>query len=141
MSYGDEPTVMEKQPKWGPGYQPVNAVLYRIEYAILFLAVVAYLGWRGTQLAGSDATAYWLAFVFWIIFPDLAAFIPIGLASRSRQWPSWGSRLYNTVHTVVVWAIVFGATWLLFQSPNWPMMAWLAHIWADRAVGYYLRAR
>ena len=47
---------MEKQPKWGPGYQPVNAVLYRIEYAILFPAVVAYLGWRGTQLAGDDAT-------------------------------------------------------------------------------------
>ena len=132
---------MEKQPKWGPGYQPVNAVPYRIEYAILFLAVVAYLGLRGTQLVGSDATAYWIAFVFWIIFPDLAAFIPIGLASRNRQWPSWGSRLYNTVHTVVVWALVFGMTWLLFQSPNWPMMAWLGHIWADRAVGYYLRAR
>ena len=47
---------MEMRPKWGPGYQPVNAVLYRIEYALLFFAVVAYLGWRGTQLAGGDAT-------------------------------------------------------------------------------------
>ena len=52
----DGSTVMEKRPKWGPGYQPVNAVLYRIEYALLFFAVVAYLGWRGTQLAGGDAT-------------------------------------------------------------------------------------
>lgn len=131
---------MEKRPKWGPGYQPVSGFLYRIEYGLLFLAVVAYLGWRGAQVAGSDATTYWLTFFFWIIFPDLVAFIPIGLASRNKQWPAWGARLYNSVHTIVTWALVFGTTWLLFQTPNWPMMAWLAHIGIDRAVGYYLRA-
>ncbi len=124
-SFSQKPSIMAKQPKWGPGYQPVDSLLYRAEYAVLFLSVIVYLGWRGTRIAGTDVTIYWAAFAFWIVFPDLAAFIPIGLASRNRQWPNWGYRLYNTIHTMVVWALAFGASWILFGSPYWPIMGWL----------------
>jgi hypothetical protein len=34
-----------------------------------------------------------LVTVFWVVFPDLGSFIPIGLAVRGgKEWPRWGTR-------------------------------------------------
>ncbi len=52
-----------------------------------------------------------------------------------------GPSLYNVFHTFFVWAPVFGL-WALFAGAiPWPLLGWAGHISADRALGYYLRAR
>jgi hypothetical protein len=81
----------------------------------------------------------WLQVVFWVIFPDLAAFIPIAASSERRQWPSWGASLYNVFHTAVVWVAVFALAWLAMGSIYLPLLGWLLHITTDRTAGYYLR--
>ena len=81
----------------------------------------------------------WPATVFWALFPDLVAFIPIGL-SKKRDWPPWGSYLYNVFHTVLTWGLAFAVLWLVLGSPYLPMLGWLVHIAADRAIGYGLRS-
>ncbi len=82
-----------------------------------------------------------LATVFWIIFPDLASFIPIGLAMRgAKEWPRWGPGLYNFLHTLLVWIPVFAVWTILSGAVQWPLLGWAGHITADRSVGYYLRA-
>lgn len=130
-----------KQPKWGPGFQDAGSTLYRIEYAGVFLVIFAYTVWRGAQLAGAEALYFWSALVFWAIFPDLATMIPIGFASKQGPWPKWGPPLYNTIHSFLVWGLVFVLSWLVLDSPFWPLLGWVGHIAADRAAGYGLRAR
>jgi len=80
--------------------------------------------------------------VFWIVWPDLGSFIPIGLAaSGGKDWPRWGSSLYNFLHTLLVPIPVLAVWSVLVGSIRWPVLGWIGHITADRAVGYYLRAR
>lgn len=122
---------------FGPGFQDSRSRLYRAEYATLSLAIVAYLIWRSVYLGGID----WLVVIFWAVFPDLVAFIPIGMSSKRREWPAWGADLYNFFHTVLVWGAAFGATWAILGVVYWPLFGWLGHITTDRAVGYALRAR
>jgi hypothetical protein len=82
-----------------------------------------------------------LATVFWIVFPDLASFIPIGLAMRgAKKWPHWGPGLYNFFHTLLVWIPVFAIWSMSSGAIQWPLLGWAGHITADRSVGYYLRA-
>lgn len=79
--------------------------------------------------------------IFWIAWPDLAAFLPIGLAMRrTRAWPTWGPTLYNAVHSFLPWAAVFLLWSAAVGAIAWPLLGWAGHITADRAVGYYLRA-
>jgi hypothetical protein len=112
---------------------------YRIEMALATLAVLAILFyWRLLVVGTLDVAAT----VFWLLWPDLAAFVPLGLASRGGSpWPSWGSILYNVTHSFAVWSSVF-LLWS-FSSGQivWPLLAWAGHISADRALGYYLRSR
>jgi hypothetical protein len=79
--------------------------------------------------------------IFWFLFPDLVAFIPIAaFLRRSREWPPWGPALYNVAHTFAVWLPVI-ALWSVLQGRiEWPLLAWAGHITLDRAVGYTLRA-
>ena len=121
---------------FGPDFQGAGSKLYRLEYATATLAILAYLIFRWQHLGGLD----WPSTVFWIAFPDLAAFVPIGLSSKRKEWPSWGSYLYNTFHSALVWGAVFGALWLAMGAPYWPILGWLGHISADRALGYGLRS-
>ena len=127
---------MGGQGGFGPGFQDARSKLYRAEYAVATLALLAYLIYRSLYLGGLD----WASTVFWIFFPDLVAFIPIGLSSRRKEWPSWGSYLYNTLHTLLVWGLAFAVLWLVFGAAYWPIFGWLGHITADRAVGYGLRS-
>ena len=127
---------MGSQNGFGPGFQGASSRLYRLEYAAATLAILGYLVYRWLHLGGLD----WPSTVLWIIFPDLVAFIPIGLSSKSKEWPSWGSYLYNASHTALAWGLVFGALWLVLGAPYWPILGWLGHITADRAIGYGLRS-
>jgi hypothetical protein len=132
MILGLELLAMGDSGGFGPGFQVASSRLYRAEYAAATATILAYLLYRWLYLGGLD----WASTVFWILFPDLAAFIPIGLSSKRREWPSWGSYLYNVCHTILVFAV----SWFVLGSPYWPILGWLGHITADRAVGYGLRS-
>jgi uncharacterized protein DUF4260 len=120
---------------FGPSFQRADSRLYRLEYGVLTLAVLGYLVWRAQNLGGVDI----LQTVGWILFPDLVAFLPIGLSSSRKTWPRWGGYLYNTAHTHLVWGLVFVVAWIFLQTPYWPLFGWLGHITADRALGFGLR--
>jgi hypothetical protein len=122
---------------FGPGFQDATSRLYRAEYAAASAAIAVYLLWRTFYLGGVD----WLQVAFWVILPDLAAFVPIGASSKRREWPSWGAALYNTFHSMLVWGAVFLVTWYALGAMYWPLLGWLGHITADRALGFGLRVR
>jgi hypothetical protein len=121
---------------FGPGFQAAGSRLYRAEYAAATAAVLAYLVYRWLYQGGLD----WPSTVLWIAFPDLVAFVPIGLSARRREWPWWGSYLYDSAHSALPWGLAFGALWLFLGAPYWPLLGWLGHIAADRAAGYGLRS-
>ena len=126
---------MGGQGEFGPGFQDAKSKLYRAENAAVTAAILAYLIYRWLYLGGLD----WASTVFWVLFPDLVAFIPIGLSSKRKEWPAWGSYLYNVFHTLLVWGLAFSALWF-FGITYWPIFGWLGHITADRAAGYGLRS-
>lgn len=125
-------------PGWGPGFLNIDALPYRLEMAAAALLLFAILfAVPGLSVGGIDL----LQAVFWLLWPDLLAFLPIGLASRGRrEWPPWGPWVYNAGHSFLVWGAVLvlwtGVTGVLYL----PLFGWAAHIAADRALGYYLRA-
>ena len=120
---------------FGPGFLEAGSRLYRAEYGAISLAIVGYLVWRGLFAGGVDV----LQTILWALLADLVAFIPIGLSSKRREWPNWGAYLYDTVHNVITWGLVFTAVWIVFRAPSWPMFGWLGHITVDRTVVYGLR--
>ena len=127
-----------KPPRAGPGFLRLNSMAYRLEMlliTIILLVVLFY--WRLFVVKDLNL----LATVFWIVFPDLASFIPIGLAMRgAKEWPHWGPGLYNFFHTLLVWIPVFAIWSMSSGAIQWPLLGWAGHITADRSVGYYLRA-
>ena len=127
-----------KAPRAGPGFLRLNSMAYRLEMlliTIILLIVLFY--WRLFVVKDLNL----LATVFWIVFPDLASFIPIGLAMRrAKEWPHWGPGLYNFFHTLLVWIPVFAIWSMSSGAIQWPLLGWAGHITADRSVGYYLRA-
>jgi hypothetical protein len=125
-----------------PGFLRLDSWPYRLEYAVATVAILAILFvWRLGILDALPPAAIGLT-VFWMVWPDLLAFVPIGVASRaSHGWPKWGSMVYNIPHSLLVWAVVFGAWSWLSGGLAWPLLGWAAHITTDRAVGYHLRAR
>jgi Domain of unknown function (DUF4260) len=127
---------VSRQGGFGPDFQAAGSKLYKAEYATATAAILAYLVYRWLYQGGLD----WPSTVFWILFPDLVAFIPIGLSSRRKEWPAWGSYLYNISHTTLVWGLAFGVLWLVLGTPYWPILGWMGHMTADRAVGYGLRS-
>jgi len=127
-----------KPPRAGPGFLRLNSLAYRLEMlliTIILLIVLFY--WRLFIVKDLNL----LATVFWITLPDLASFIPIGLAMRgAKEWPRWGSGLYNFFHTLLIWIPVFAIWSILSGAVQRPLLGWAGHITADRSVGYYLRA-
>jgi len=121
---------------FGPGFQDARSVLYRTEYSVISFTIFGYLLWRSLYVGGVD----WLQVIFWVAFPDLVSFLAIGLSSKRREWPSWGSSVYNSFHTILVWGAAFAASWVASGAIYWPLFGWLGHITVDRASGYALRA-
>src|SRR3989442_14408994 len=89
-----------KPPKAGPSFLRLNSTIYRLEMLLVTVAIILILFyWR--LLLVRDLNVY--VTIFWILWPDLGSFIPIGLATRGgRTWPGWGSSLYNFLHTLLV---------------------------------------
>jgi hypothetical protein len=128
-------------PRWGLGFLPLDSWIYRLEYLVGFLAIAWILiGWQWVIVKNLSAQAVGLS-VFWFIWPDLAAFLPIGIAQRGkREWPSWGATLYNVLHNFLSWSMVFVSWYALAGSFPWPLLGWAAHLTMDRAAGFNLRA-
>jgi len=127
-------------PPWGPEFLRLNSWPYRLEYAVATASILLLLFvWR-LWILRSLSSVDLLLVLFWAAWPDVLAFVPIGLqARRSRTWPKWGPALYNAGHSLLVWAAVFGLWSVLERAVPWPLLAWAGHITADRAVGYHLR--
>jgi hypothetical protein len=130
-----------RSPRWGPGFLRLNAWPYRAEYVAATVALLVYLVVGRGLVAQDLGVAGALATLFWFLFPDLAAFLPIGAAARGPGgWPSWGATLYNVVHSLLVWGALFALWTLVAHGPPWPLLGWALHITLDRAAGYHLRA-
>jgi hypothetical protein len=129
---------MRNLQKAGPGFLRLNSKIYRLEMLLVTIAIVLILFyWR--LFVVKDLNVY-LA-IFWIVWPDLGSFIPIGLATRvAKDWPRWGASLYNLLHTLLLPIPVLAVWSVLAGSIQWPLLGWIGHITMDRAVGYYLRA-
>jgi hypothetical protein len=128
---------------FGPGFQSSTSRLFRAEYALISVTIVAYLVWSYHSGIGR---ANLVVLLFFGALPDLASFVPIGLASskgtdKETKWPSWGADVYNLFHTILIWALVFASVWILLRTPFLPLLGWLLHITVDRSVGYTLRSR
>src|SRR5437870_13557137 len=86
-----------KPPRTGPGFLRLNSIAYRLEMlliTIILLIVLFY--WRLFVVKDLNL----LSTVFWIIFPDLASFIPIGLPMHEpKKWPRWGPGFSTFLHT------------------------------------------
>ena len=128
-------------PAGGPGFLRLSSWPYRLEYAAATLLILGLLFvWRLGILHALPPGVIALT-VFWMLWPDLLAFVPIGIVARgSRNWPSWGAVLYDLPHSLLVWAGVFAVWSVLAGGIEWPLLGWAAHITADRAFGFYLRA-
>ena len=96
---------------FGPGFQEAKSWLYRAEYAAISIAIVAYLVWRISYHGGVDL----LQTIFWAALPDLVSFIPIGMSLKKREWPAWGSNLYNFSHTILAWGSVLVVIGVIFD--------------------------
>jgi hypothetical protein len=107
-------------------------VLHVIEYAVIAL-VLAYVAWlRGAELGP----------VFWILLvaPDIGLVVapllgpmPGRGAISARAVP-----IYNLGHTFTIPIAVWVALSFTTIAP-WPLLGWLIHISADRALGFGLR--
>jgi len=127
-----------KPPRTGPGFLRLNSIAYRLEMLLITITLLVVLFyWRLFVVKDLNL----LVTVFWVVFPDLGSFIPIGLAVRGgKEWPRWGPGLYNFFHTFLVWIPVFAIWSIMSGAVQWPLLGWAGHITADRSVGYYLRA-
>src|SRR5207245_2762429 len=126
-----------KRPKAGPGFLRLNSTVYRLEMLLVTLAIILILFYWRLFLV-RDLNIY--VTIFWIIWPDLGSFIPIGLATRGgRTWPGWGSSLYNFLHTLLV-AVPILAVWSFVTGVvQWPLLGWIGYITMYRAACYCLR--
>ena len=82
---GHSASPINKLPKEKKNFGPKNLETgsrpFRIEYAVISLAILGYSIWLAVYGQGLDI----LQFIFWGIFPDLVAFIPIGLAMKKSK--------------------------------------------------------
>ena len=102
------------------------------EYAVLTLA------FAGAAYVQRDQ----LGALFWILLvgPDLGlviapAFGP--MPGRSRL-PPRAAPVYNAFHTYTIPVLLWVGAWAAGIAP-WPLLGWMIHISADRALGFGLR--
>ncbi|MBX4215571.1 hypothetical protein KW797_01335 [Candidatus Parcubacteria bacterium] len=101
--------------------------------------------WGSIAFGRKNRRSFWLAFVCGIL-PDFLAFAPytigmlLGMVPRPmafgeppnpEAFPSYIYQVYNMSHSLVIFALVFLALWLLFRRPIWEFSAWGLHILVD----------
>ena len=108
-----------------PGFPPpLVAALLRIEGLAVFAAAVA---------AFHLTAGNWWLFLLLILLPDLSF---LGSLAGERA----GSRAYNLAHTYTMPLVLGPAIWLAGGTWALPVaLIWIAHIGADRALGYGLK--
>jgi len=76
-----------KPPRTGPGFLRLNSIAYRLEMLVItIILLVVLFYWRIFVVKDLNL----LATVFWIIFPNLTFFIPIGITMRgTKECPRW----------------------------------------------------
>lgn len=119
--------------KW-PAYAPAGHWIYRLEYALLSLGILAALYFRATVFKDLDLA---LTFLF-LVLPD-APFLAILPAIKEGHWPKWGAAAYNFTHSYLTWAALMLAAFIYTGALYWPVWAWALHISIDRAIGFNLR--
>lgn len=111
--------------------------------------ILAHGLWTQLVFADSPTKTRWLA-VALSVAPDALAFIPniihSILARKLKLWirintqtlgevarvvPPWVYRIYDVTHSIPIWALGFGVTWLIMGSVPWVGFAWLLHILVD----------
>ena len=101
--------------------------------------------WSSISFGRKNRRSFWLAFFFGVA-PDLFSFgiftmsIWLGFA-HGLDWsggppdpslvPHYVHQMYNITHSMVVFAVVFGAIWLIRKKPVWEMLGWPLHILVD----------
>jgi len=101
-------------------------------------------GW--TIFGRKNKKQLWLSIGFGIL-PDFLSFgIPFAgtivamlsgshISAFSQAWHHTGENyiavIYNITHSLIVWAVVFGALWLIYKKPVKASFAWLLHILID----------
>ena len=108
-----------------PGFPPAGVmVLLRLEGLALLAAALA-----GFHATGGN----WWLFALLILAPDVSA---LGML----RGPRFGAQLYNAAHTYSLPAILAALAWSADAAWLVPyLLIWIAHIGADRALGYGLK--
>jgi len=101
--------------------------------------------WGGVGFGRKNKKSFWLAFTFGIT-PDLFSFGLLFIArflgfypglelrggpSDPSMIPAYVDKLYNITHSLVIFIIVFGLTWLYLKRPVLEMGAWAIHVILD----------
>lgn len=101
------------------------------------------------QTRGNRRTTWWG--IFWGVFPDIWAFTPVfgyffyeaiflhlpfrfeNPQDTVQHLPLDGltHHLYQLSHSLVIWAVVFGLTWVTIKKMPWPLLGWALHICID----------
>lgn len=107
-------------------------LIHVVEYALIaaVLAFVAYA--RGDQLG----VAFWVL----LLAPDIGLVLApvLGRMPGRGAIPPRAVPIYNIAHTFTVPVVLWLASLAAGIAP-WPLLGWLIHISADRALGFGLR--
>ncbi len=100
--------------------------------------------WGAVSIGRKSRKSFLLAFFFGIA-PDLFSFgiffvqrlFTVGLDFHKGGHPDiesiapYVNTLYNFTHSLVIFSVIFFATWLFFERPIYEMFAWMFHILLD----------
>jgi hypothetical protein len=109
-------------------------IIHHSEYLALTLILIGAAIWQKGQI-----TAW---FWFWLVAPDLFGLVPaflFGAPPAKGSLPPRAVWLYNFWHNFTLPAVLWIALLLLFSENPWPLLGWLLHVAADRALGFGLR--
>jgi hypothetical protein len=107
-------------------------LLHVVEYAVITLVLAGVAWLRGGELG----SAFWVL----LVAPDIGLVVAplLGRMPGRGSIPPRAVPIYNLGHTYTIPVLVWLA--LLFTDiAPWPLLGWLIHISADRALGYGLR--
>jgi uncharacterized protein DUF4260 len=106
--------------------------IHVVEYAVLALA------FAGAAYVQRDQ----LGVPFWILLvgPDIGLIVApaLGPMPGRGRLPPRAVPVYNAFHTFTVPVLLWIGAWGAGLAP-WPLLGWLIHISADRALGFGLR--
>jgi len=108
--------------------------IHVVEYALLAIA------FAGAAYVQRDQ----LGVLFWILLvgPDIGLVVApaFGPMPAGGRLPSRAVPVYNALHTYTVPVLLWIGAWASSASIGpWPLLGWLIHISADRALGFGLR--